>query len=222
MGGAGARRRLGAIEGVVHREAHPLDHRFQHRHVDPLAAPGLAALDQRRQDIAVGIHAGGDVRHRGPRLDALFGRASHRDEPRFALHQQVVGFLVPIGAVAAVARDIADDQARIAGRQRLVIQPEPGRRPRGEVLHQHVRARQQPFHHRRGAGRLHVQRQAFLRTVGPDEMRRQAAHARVVGAGEIPRAGPLDLDHARAKVRQLAGAERRGNRLFEGDDGNAG
>ena len=66
--GAGTRRRLGAVERVVQREAHPLDHRLQHRHVEPAAPPGAAALDQRGQDAAVGVHAGGDVGDRGAGL----------------------------------------------------------------------------------------------------------------------------------------------------------
>jgi hypothetical protein len=200
---------------------HPLDRRFEHRDVDALAPARLAPLDQRGEDIAVGIHAGGDVGERGTRLDALLRRAGHRDEARLALHQQVIGLLVAIGAIGAIARDVADDQARIAPAQVLVVQAETRRRAGRKVLHQHVGACKQVPQHRIGARLLDIQRQAFLGTIGPDEVRRQSLYAAVIGAGEIAGAGPLDLDHAGAEIGELARAERRGNGLFEGNDGDA-
>ena len=71
------------------------------------------------------------------------------------------------------------------------------------------------------SGMLHVEREAFLGAVGPDEVRREAAHALVVAAREIAHAGPLDLDDARAEVGELARRERRGDRVLERDDGDA-
>ncbi len=52
-------------------------------------------------------------------------------------------------------------------------------------------------------------------------MRGLAGHALVVGAREVAHARPLDLDHACAVVGELAGAERRRDRVFERDDGDA-
>ena len=46
-------------------------------------------------------------------------------------------------------------------------------------------------------------------------------HAGVVGACEVTDAGAFDLDDTRAEVGQLAGAERRRDRVFERDDGDA-
>jgi hypothetical protein len=54
--------------------------------------------------------------------------------------------------------------------------------------------------------------------VAPDELRRQATHALVVGPGEVTLSGPLDLDHARAVVSQLPCAERRGGGMLERDN----
>src|SRR5690606_39447065 len=81
-----------------------------------------------------------------------------------------------------------------------------------------------------GVGVLEVERKAFLGAVGPDKVRRQAAHAFVVAAGEVAGPGAFDLDDARAHVGQLARAE--GGRdgvlqaydrnAVEGTDGNAG
>ena len=68
---------------------------------------------------------------------------------------------------------------------------------------------------------LDVERQAFLGAVGPDEVRGEAAHARVVAAGEVADAGTLDLDDAGAEVGELARRERRGDRVLERDDGES-
>ena len=77
----------------------------------------------------------------------------------------------------------------------------------------------QALEHLGGLGVLHVEREAFLGAVGPDEVRRQAAHALVVAAREVADAGALDLDDAGAEVGELARRERRGDRVLERDDG---
>ena len=45
--------------------------------------------------------------------------------------------------------------------------------------------------------------------------------ALVVAAGEVAGTGALDLDHPRAEVGQLPGAERRGDGVLEADHGDA-
>ena len=75
--------------------------------------------------------------------------------------------------------------------------------------------------HRAVAGLLEVELDALLAAVQPDEVAGLAVHGPVVAAGEVAGAGPLDLDHARAEVGELAGGERRGHRLLQGDDGEA-
>ena len=57
---------------------------------------GAAALDQRGEDGAVGVHAGGDVGDRAAGLGRLLGRAGDRQEAGLALDQQVVGLLVAV------------------------------------------------------------------------------------------------------------------------------
>src|SRR3970282_2021776 len=59
----------------------------------------------------------------------------------------------------------------------------------------------------------HVQGEAFLGAVGPDEMRGQALHRAVHRARLIAHAGALDLDDARAELGELARADRAGNPL---------
>ncbi len=78
--------------------------------------------------------------------------------------------------------------------------------------------RDQPRENFRGLRVLHVERQAFLRAVEPHEVRRQAFDRLIVVAREIADAGTLDLDHARAEIRELARRERRRDRLLERDD----
>ena len=105
--------------------------------------------------------------------------------------------------------------------QCLVTQAHAGGRARRQVLHQHVGVLQQLAEDFKRLRPLEVEGQAFLGAVGPHEVRSLAFDARVVGAGEVTRAGALDLDHAGTEVGELARAERRGDGMFEGDDGDA-
>src|SRR5690606_34290129 len=100
-------------------------------------------------------------------------------------------------------------------------QPEARRRAGREVLDQHVGARDERIEDRPGLRVLHVERQALLGAVGPDEMRRLPAHALVVAAREVAAARALDLDHARAEVGELARAVRRRDCVLQGDYGDA-
>ena len=91
-----------------------------------------------------------------------------------------------------------------------------------QVLHHHVGlAHDELFEQRRGLRMLHVQREAFLAAIRPDEMGCQAAHALVVAAREVAAARALDLDHTRTEVGQLARRKGRRDGVFEGDDGKA-
>ncbi len=105
--------------------------------------------------------------------------------------------------------------------QHLEGQPHPRGRARSQVLHQYVGLGQELVEHLGSGVLLHVQAQAFLRAVGPDEMRGQAVDPLVITAGEIAGTGPLDLDHPCAEVGQLARAERRGDGVLEADHGDA-
>src|SRR5437762_9349075 len=91
----------------------------------------------------------------------------------------------------------------------------------GEVLDEHIGARQELFQDARCRGVLDVQREALLRAVGPDEVRRLALHRAVVSAGRIAAARSLDLDDARAELGELARGERPGDHLLERYDGDA-
>ena len=159
----------------------------------------------------------------GPALDGSSGGAGDREEAGLALDEQVVGLLVAVGAVGAVAGDVADDDLRLHRGQPVEPEAEAGGRAGRQVLHHDVGLVQhQPFQRLGAVGVLDVQRHALLGAVGPDEVRGQPADPGVVAAGEVAGAGTLDLDHAGAEVGELAGGERRGDGVLEGDDGEAG
>ena len=181
----------------------------------------FVTLHQRGQHAGVGVHAGGDVGYRIAGFRRFVGRAGDRQQTGFALNQQVVRFFVAVGAVFAVARDVADDECRV----QLVKHVEREPHARGgswcQVLHQHVSFGQQGLQHVERSGLLQVKRQAFLGAIGPDKVRCLTVHAGVVGTSEVARAGPLDLDDAGAQVSELTRAERRGDGMFERNDGDA-
>jgi len=90
---------------------------------------------------------------------------------------------------------------------------------RCEVLHDDVRVLDdQALQDCLAFGMLDIERQAFFRAIGPNEMRREAFDALVVCTREIPDTGPLDLDDACSDVGKLARAERRSDRVLERDD----
>ncbi len=63
---------------------------------------------------------------------------------------------------------------------------------------------------------LEVDRQRLLAAVEPGEVGAGAVHDVVVLAREVAAVGPLDLDHARAEVGEVAAGERDGDRLLDG------
>ena len=69
------------------------------------------------------------------------------DHARLGLHQQVVGFLIAIGAVGAVAGDAAPDEARMARGELVVAEAEAFDRAGREVVHEDVGARDESRAH---------------------------------------------------------------------------
>jgi hypothetical protein len=137
------------------------------------------------------------------------------------LNEQVVGFLVAVRTGVAVAGDVADDQRRIGLAQPLRSKREAGRRARRQVLDEHVGARQQRGEDPFCVRLLEVEGQRFLRSVQPHEVARHAVDRRIVCTREIAGAWPLNLDHPRAEVSQMAGGERRRNGLLQRHDGQS-
>jgi hypothetical protein len=103
----------------------------------------------------------------------------------------------------------------VLGAQRGGAEPEAARRAGGEVLHEHVRTRDEAVQERATAGVLRVQRQRLLVAVHPHEVRAEPVDPLVVAAREVADVRPLHLDHARAEVGELPGGVRGGDRLLQ-------
>ena len=90
-----------------------------------------------------------------------------------------------------------------------------------KVLHEHVGAREHGGQQRLVLALAEIEHDRFLAAVEPDEIAALAVHEIVVTAREIA-LRPLDLDDARAGIGEPARAHRRGDRLFERHDEEAG
>jgi len=87
-----------------------------------------------------------------------------------------------------------------------------------EVLQENVRARDQLFEGLAALLGREIDHHRILAAVEPDEIAALALGSRVIAAGEIA-LRPFDLDDMRAGIGQARAAERRGDRLFDGNDG---
>ena len=210
-----------AVVAVQVREAHPLAERLQHGDLERLSLAGPGPLVQRGEHPGVGVHPGRDVRDGDPGLGRVLGRTGDRDEPRFALDEQVVGLAVGVRPARAVPGDVARDEAGLSLDELGGRDPEAFGSRRREVLYDDVGACDQPLERVPALVGLQVERDALLAAVQPDEVARLPLHGRVVPAREVALPRPLDLDHPGAEVGQLARRERRGHRLLDGDDERA-
>ena len=68
---------------------------------------------------------------------------------------------------------------------------------------------------------FHIQRDAALAAIEPDEEAGLTKHRAVVAAREIAVAWPLDLDHISAHVGEMAAADRCRHRVLQRDDTHA-
>ena len=175
----------------------------------------------RREDRRERVHPGGDVGRRDAGLGGALLVAGHREQARFALHQQVVGLFRRIRTGRPVAGDPAPDERGMRLAQLRGAEPEPFDSARREVVQEDVRLLHQPGEDLLRLRVLHVQSQAFLRAVDPDEVRGEPFHRGVVRPCRVAAGRPLDLDDARAELGELAGGERSGDDLLERNHGDA-
>src|SRR5262245_38552326 len=68
---------------------------------------------------------------------------------------------------------------------------------------------------------LYIERETFFRAIDPDEMRGEPVDGVIVMPRRIAGVGPLDLDHARAELGELARAERTRDDLLEREHGDS-
>ena len=168
----------------------------------------------------MGVGACGDVGHRNADSRGLLRSPVDRKQPALPLDQQIIGLVVAIGAVLAVARDRAIDQARMPFRQGFGAEPQPIGGAGGEVLDEDVGARGHGHDQCKILGLLHVEADRFLAAIQPDEIGALALDEMVVTAREIS-LRPLDLDNPRPRVGKPSRGERRRDRLLERDDEKA-
>src|SRR5690606_36162434 len=104
--------------------------------------------------------------------------------------------------------------------QRLPPEPRSIQRTRLEVLHEHVRARDETRQHLASLRVLEVHRHAFLVPVDAQKVRRlRPDEGRAPLPGVVPVAGVFDLDDARAEIGEHHRAVRPGEHARQVDDG---
>ena len=140
--------------------------------------------------------------------------------PELGLDQKIVRLARGIGAMAAITRDGAADQAWMATAQFLRSEARARGRPGRQVLDIDVRPGNHAGQQHRIVRLLEVEHDGFLATVQPDEVAALALGHRIVPAGEIT-LGALDLDDPGTGIGQPAGTERCRHRLLQGHHQNS-
>ena len=162
----------------------------------------------------MGRHSRRDVANGYADPGAFLGRAIDGEETALGLDQQVVGLLVAIRSVFAIAGDGTGDELRISQAEGLAVQAETRGRSGREVLDEDVSFaghRQQEIE----IGlRPQIEADGFLAAVQPDEIRTLTVDECVVAASEVA-FWTLDLEDARTTVRQHAGGVGGGDGLLQ-------
>ena len=156
-----------------------------------------------------------------PVLAGWSGRTGDRDEAGLGLDQHVVGLaLLELAADPESGYPDRDEFGPLRP-QFVCAQTQTVRRPGCEVLEEDVGTVDQTPHDRNSLRGLEVDRDRLLAAVEPDEMRSGAVHDVVVAAGEVAAVDAFHLDHPRAEVGEVAGGQRCGNGLLDGDYGES-
>ena len=139
--------------------------RVEHRHVDVLPTPGLAAQQQRGQQADQPVQ-------RRPATSAVEtiwsngARAVHLrlagDQPGLGVHHRRVRRLDRLRSVLAEPGDRQHHEPRVAGRQVLPVEVEPAQHAGAEVLDDDIGGCGEVGDERRAAGRVEVDRHVAL------------------------------------------------------------
>ena len=156
-----------------------------------------------------------------PVLAGWSGGTGDRDEAGLGLDQHVVGLALLELAAHPESRYPDRDEFGPLRTQFVRPQTQTVCRPGGEILDEDVGTVDQTAHDRTALRGLEVDRDRLLAAVEPDEMRPGAVHDVVVTAREVAAVDAFHLDHPRAEVGEIAGGQRRCNRLLDGDDGES-
>jgi len=177
----------------------------EQRDAHVLAHAGAAALEQGRRDRE-GEHGGRVEVDRGAVDDlGISGLALLDADAGHGLQNLIVAGPILQRTGVAVAGERAIDEARVDRPHALVVDAEPLRHGRPEVVHHHVGALDEAAKHAEPARPLQVEADALLVAVDPEEGAALARQGRGIVAEVVP-FGRLDLDDARAEVTQQRAA----------------
>ena len=141
-----------------------------------------------------------------------------RHEAGIALHHRVGGRHVAVGAGVAEAGDGRVDDARVGGRDAVVVEPEAPGDARSVVLDYDVGARRKPQRRRLARRRLEVEGERALAAVEHDRLGREVADAPAEPAAPVAVADGLDLGDRGSVLREHHAAIGRRDALRELDD----
>jgi len=208
-----------AGDGVLEDRHLGIEHRDVHVHAAAAALPlqqGCLDADHREESGRDVAERRAHTRGRPVRLPGHAHDAAH------ALHDDVVGGPVRVGARLAKARGRSHHEARVARVQRLPAVAEALHGAGTKVLDENVGAAQQALEDGAVPGVLQVERDALLAAI----QRRKVGGAPIDEGPDLARvvttAGRLDLDDARTQIRQHQGAEGAREDARQIDDQDAG
>ena len=178
--------------------------------------PVRSRLAERGEDGGRRVHAGhqvgsGDANLLRPAARQVVALAGDAHDAAHGLRDQIVAGAVRVGPRLAEAGDRAVDQAGVHFLERGVIEAVLGEAAHLVVLDQHIRALDQPLHHRLPLGRGEVERDRALPPVGRHVVggivgglaaARIAQEGRPPAARVVAHARPFDLDHIGAEIGQ--------------------
>jgi hypothetical protein len=215
---------FGAELGVGKVGVHPLvdrQHHGRHGHVDVLAPPGALTLGQAGQDgdggVQARVHVGVRERVAAQRAGPLEMIGRGGGDARLGLDRRRISHSRTERTVLPVPADRRVHHPGVAGRDRLVVEPEGGQGPGPEVLHDHVGGVAERKRDVAGARRVEVDAQVALARVLLRVVPGDLAVAGERLPGQVA-AGRLELDDLSPQVEQRLGAVRAREHPGEIDD----
>src|SRR5271154_1618654 len=215
---AGGPRRLAGLEINSRRPGQDAYDRLEQRRLDPLAAAVAMARFEReqnslRRENSADQIADGDAGAGRPALDG----PRHAHQTRHPLRDLIEAGEIAQRAGRAEARDRACNDARVARRERFVIEPESLHDAGAKVVDHHVGAVDEPHQDFAAFRRFDLEADTFLRSIGRKKeiTVRALAVAAELAARIFDR---LDLQDLRAVVAEDLRAERAGKVARQIDD----